>query len=49
MKVGSFLKLPTLKYRQILGDMIQVHKIMHGRPIYDPLNILWTSVIIIND
>jgi len=29
----KILKLPTLKYRQIRGDMIQVFKIVHG--IYD--------------
>jgi len=26
----KILKLPTLKYRQIRGDMIQVFKIVHG-------------------
>ena len=28
------LKLPTLKYRHLHGDMIEVFKIMHN--IYDP-------------
>jgi len=28
------LKLPTLKYRRLRGDMIEVFKIMHH--IYDP-------------
>ena len=30
-----FLQLPTLRYRRLRGDMIEVYKIMHG--MYDPV------------
>jgi len=30
------LKLPTLKYRRYRGDMLELFKIIKGRPIYDP-------------
>jgi len=27
----DFKKLPTLKYRRLRGDMIEVYKIIHGK------------------
>jgi len=32
----SRLKLPTLKYRRLRGDMIEVFKITHDLHVYDP-------------